>query len=842
LLVFEGIKMGARVSINGKETNVTDQFLRYTFPVEGSVVLEIAFDPSIDTDGRFMACSGGWDWAPYTETYEPSGSKANRKTFSKGIWRSVYVVSGFFIQHVVPNVMYTGPYANSRLMDGAANFTVDVSLHLWSPTQQPADLSFRVVGLDQNAHPAWPARRVRLPAGESSTKLSVEVNGPRLWWPRDHGNATLYTLEVTAKVGGSTVVAERRIGFRTVALVTGDDGDPDYLRRASATQGTTNHTMFFRVNGAAIYARGANMIPQDALEGRLRDDVHRRMVISAMEAGMTILRVWGGGMWMPQSWYAACDELGVLVYHDMQYAQSGHDPASTPVQEEELRHQIRRLSAHPSIIIWDGCNECPVVMGTSTAIYATFVMATVAEEDHSRIVWPSCPAHGWESGVHSLTGLPTGSKLVSRGNGNLLSVKTKSDIVIVQSSTKPTWCPVAWGSAIEVHGPYRHGGGGQAFPAIDSGDGDAWFQAAAPRLSPQPTGTRMPSVFVSEFGGSVFSSFESMSATLAQEHWGIHGGAPKDATCKVDGGWHRCEGTNVMARRNYACDNYIIAFFGKTDLDAVGKAAFQEQLYKCMLGQALDMKREIEEQRSRNSFGMMVWQLGEIWPTGGWGSIEYASPRPGQIKGGRWKPLHHWYAQGLMQSVFAACGYRGTQPVCYVANDGPTPYAGDLIVEAVPLAGGRASTLLTERVALAAGPGEKVWHDLPMPDSARGFLSQHAIIVRMHGATPGGDQELVANFIPPKDMMLPRATVSCSVTKFESMLATLKCESDKFALHVVLTTMSPGRFATNAFFLLPGQPREIQFHAWEDGWETALAATLRVEHVALYSGAEEIVV
>ena len=62
--------MGARVNINGKETNVTDQFLRYTFPVEGSVVLEIAFDPSIDTDGRFMAWSGGWDWAPYTETYE----------------------------------------------------------------------------------------------------------------------------------------------------------------------------------------------------------------------------------------------------------------------------------------------------------------------------------------------------------------------------------------------------------------------------------------------------------------------------------------------------------------------------------------------------------------------------------------------------------------------------------------------------------------------------------------------------------------------------------------------------------------------------------------------------
>ncbi len=36
--------------------------------------------------------------------------------------------------------------------------------------------------------------------------------------------------------------------------------------------------------------------------------------------------------------------------------------------------------------------------------------------------------------------------------------------------------------------------------------------------------------YASEFGSSVFSSFESMSPTLAPEHWGIHGGAPPD-TC-----------------------------------------------------------------------------------------------------------------------------------------------------------------------------------------------------------------------------------------------------------------------------------------------------------------------
>ena len=38
-------------------------------------------------------------------------------------------------------------------------------------------------------------------------------------------------------------------------------------------------------------------------------------------------------------------------------------------------------------------------------------MNTVAEEDQSRPVWPACPAHGWQTGVHRLTSLPNGNRL-----------------------------------------------------------------------------------------------------------------------------------------------------------------------------------------------------------------------------------------------------------------------------------------------------------------------------------------------------------------------------------------------------------------------------------------------
>jgi hypothetical protein len=100
------------------------------------------------------------------------------------------------------------------------------------------------------------------------------------------------------------------------------------------------------------------------------------------------------------AFYDACDELGVLVLHDIQYAQNGHSPKDgSPSHRAEIQHQMRRLSHHASIAVIDGCNECHVILNTSTGVYATFVMQTVVDEDQSRVAWPSCPSNGWVAGV-----------------------------------------------------------------------------------------------------------------------------------------------------------------------------------------------------------------------------------------------------------------------------------------------------------------------------------------------------------------------------------------------------------------------------------------------------------
>ena len=138
-----------------------------------------------------------------------------------------------------------------------------------------------------------------------------------------------------------------------------------------------------------MYARGGNKIPMDLLDGRLDAGAHRRLVQSAVEGNMNTLRVWGGGVWEPRAFWDACDELGVLLYTDMQF--TWRSVGGTPDEALELRHQVRRLATHPAVVVWAACNECRVLLGTATAVYATFVMRIVAAEDGSRAVWPSCP-------------------------------------------------------------------------------------------------------------------------------------------------------------------------------------------------------------------------------------------------------------------------------------------------------------------------------------------------------------------------------------------------------------------------------------------------------------------
>ena len=89
------------------------------------------------------------------------------------------------------------------------------------------------------------------------------------------------------------------------------------------------------------------------MEGRYAADAHAEMVRSAAGARMNMLRVWGGGIFLPESFYAAADELGVLLYHDMMFTTTSktHEPSGSAEEAAELRNAIRRLAHRPCVAL-----------------------------------------------------------------------------------------------------------------------------------------------------------------------------------------------------------------------------------------------------------------------------------------------------------------------------------------------------------------------------------------------------------------------------------------------------------------------------------------------------------
>ena len=312
LLVLDGVKMGATVRVNGHTVGlVRDQFLRYVFtldPAELGLVagqnrLDVTFGVGdVAEDGRFMACTGGWDWAPYSYTSTNSSGETSGPavTFSKGIWKSVYLVevpaATLAITHVTPHTHYMGAYPTARLADGEhGGFAVNVTAHLWAPSGGATGMlsvagswtaSGDGGGESSGAGVASSSELLTLPAGSSkvSLQLTATANQIKLWWPSGVGAQPLYNVTATwapaeaaaaaaaAAVaggggGGATVTATRRIGFRVFALVTVNDTNTTIVASNASKQvtgqanDTGTHGMFFRVNGAPIYSRGANMIP-----------------------------------------------------------------------------------------------------------------------------------------------------------------------------------------------------------------------------------------------------------------------------------------------------------------------------------------------------------------------------------------------------------------------------------------------------------------------------------------------------------------------------------------------------------------------------------------------------
>lgn len=179
------------------------------------------------------------------------------------------------------------------------------------------------------------------PVRAGVARVTLTISDPVLWWPSGLGAQVLHELVVTAQ--GAT--ASRRIGLRDIRLVS----EPDMAGRSFGMQ----------VNGRAVFARGANWIPADALHGRITLDGVRGLLQSAKDANMNMIRVWGGGRYEPDWFYDLSDEMGLMVWQDFMFA--CHLYPSTPdflaEVDAEVRDVVARISYHACIALWCGDNE-----------------------------------------------------------------------------------------------------------------------------------------------------------------------------------------------------------------------------------------------------------------------------------------------------------------------------------------------------------------------------------------------------------------------------------------------------------------------------------------------------
>ncbi|WP_275783182.1 beta-mannosidase [Pararhizobium gei] len=215
---------------------------------------------------------------------------------------------------------------------GAVDLQVTVSLFAEEPG---------VVGLDfslngMREHLDWGVN-----PGQTEVTHVFVVDEPSLWWPAGSGEQAL--SELTVSLAGDSIT--HQIGFRTVELLT--DKDEAGSRFA------------FRVNGREIFCRGANWIPADALAGRVTPEAVEDLLRSAVDANMNMIRVWGGGFYEPDWFYDLCDRLGLMVWQDFMFACNLY-PSTPDFLDNvavEVDYQVKRLSSHPSIVLWCGDNE-----------------------------------------------------------------------------------------------------------------------------------------------------------------------------------------------------------------------------------------------------------------------------------------------------------------------------------------------------------------------------------------------------------------------------------------------------------------------------------------------------
>jgi len=151
--------------------------------------------------------------------------------------------------------------------------------------------------------------------------------------------------------------------WKPVTIIEGEENEPmkavhpnvELVQEADSL----GSSFFFKINKQAVFMKGANWVPADMFLPSISDARYRHLLVAAKQAGVNMLRVWGGGIYEQDIFYQLCDSLGIYVWQDLMFAGAMY-PSDAQFKQSvfaEIKDNVLRLRKYKCIVLWCGNNE-----------------------------------------------------------------------------------------------------------------------------------------------------------------------------------------------------------------------------------------------------------------------------------------------------------------------------------------------------------------------------------------------------------------------------------------------------------------------------------------------------
>ncbi len=213
------------------------------------------------------------------------------------------------------------------------------------------------------------------------------VEAVQQWWPHTHGEPVRHAVQLIGQgPAGEWQLDLGQVGFRSVQVDTAGGG------------------FGLVVNGEPVFARGLCWVPLDTLRLHAEPAQYRAVLTRLRDAGVNMVRVGGTMVYESEAFYELCDELGLMVWQELMFANMDYpadDAGFAAEVDAELASQLPAWSARACVVAVCGNSEVEqqaAMWGAGrehwqAALFHERIAGAVARALPGAVYWPSS-AHG----------------------------------------------------------------------------------------------------------------------------------------------------------------------------------------------------------------------------------------------------------------------------------------------------------------------------------------------------------------------------------------------------------------------------------------------------------------